>query len=178
MGNTVSEYLNRPLRSEAEVAAIRDRAEMYERVLGFDEARARWVASRTFDERVGHWFGMYGEGPPDGAPPLESDRRAIASMSLHPNVGAAFWHSEHARLTDLMIVLDELIDEMPGAFWIHLRNTRTNLKSQMACVRALALEMEREADRRAATGVASDAIITTIDALKQDLVNAVNEALR
>lgn len=150
MDGSPSPYLTRPLRSEAEVAAIRDRAELYERVLGYDEARARWVAGKTFDERVGHWFGLYREGPPDGPPILEMDRRTLARMSLHPDVGAAFWHHEHGRLTDLQIILDELIDEMPAAYWINLRHTRTSLKHQMDCVRSIALEMEREAERRSA----------------------------
>jgi len=150
MDGSASAYLSRPLRSEAEVSAIRDRADLYERVLGFDEARARWVAGKTFDERVGHWFEQLRQGPPDGEPMFDDERAKIARLALHPNVDAAFWHSEHGRLTDLSIILDELIDEAPGGYWLDLRGARVDLQRRIACVRAFALEMEREADRRSA----------------------------
>ena len=155
MDGSTSSYLTRPLRSESEVAAIRDRAELYERVLGYDEARARFVASMTHDQRVGHWFERLRIGPPDGAPMFEDERIKIARLALHPDVGAAFWHHEHGRLTDLSIILDELIDEAPEGYWIDLRGARVDLQRRIACVRAFALEMEREADRRSATGRAA-----------------------
>lgn len=149
MDGSVSAYLTRPLRSEAEVTALADRAALYERVLGFDPARARWVAGKSFDERVGHWFGLLHEGA-DSAPVTEAARYERAVMSLHPDVGAAFWHHEHNRLIDLGIVLDELIDEMPTAYWINLRHDRTTLHYRVAYARAMADAMEREADRRGA----------------------------
>ncbi len=155
MPDAGSSYLNRPLRSEAEVAAIRDRAEMYERVLNFDEARARYVASRTFDERVGHWYGMLAQGPGHPAPATDAERATLAAFSLHPDVGASFWHHEHSRLVDLAIVLDELLDEQPLGYWVNLRDAREDLNARVKNARALALCMERESDRRAATGVAA-----------------------
>lgn len=152
MDGSVSPYLrdHPPLRSEAEVAAIRDRADLYERVLNFDEARAWFVAAMTHDQRVGHWFEQLRQGPPDGAPMFDDERAKIARLALHPNVGAAFWHSEHGRLADLSIILDELIDEAPRGYWLDLRGARVDLQRRIACVRAFALEMEREADRRSA----------------------------
>lgn len=150
-----SPYLTLPLRNEAEVSALRDRAEMYERVLGFDEARARYVAAQSFDQRVGHWYGLLAQGPGQPAPTTDAERATLAACSLHLDVGAAFWHHEHGRLVDLAIVLDELLDEQPAGYWINLRDTRADLNDRIQRARALALCMERESDRRAATGVAA-----------------------
>jgi hypothetical protein len=147
---THSPYLDLPLRNEAEVAALRDRADLYERVLGFDEARARYVASRTFDERVGHWFSLLAQGPTYAAPATDAERATLAAFSLHPDVGAHFWHHEHSRLVDLAIVLDELLDERPSGYWIDLRGTRADVDDRIKRARALALCMERESDRRSA----------------------------
>lgn len=164
MPDAGSAYLNIPPRTLAEVeadrarrAAIADRAEMYERVLGFDPNRALWVAGRTLSERIDHWFGQWRSGPADGPPMFERERENLARMALHPDVGAAFWHSEHNRLVDLLIVLDELYDEADQdvrRFW-NLTMTREGVKLQASNARLLALAMEGESDRRCAGGRAA-----------------------
>lgn len=107
-----SRYLELPLRSEAEAraerAVIADRADLYARMLDYDEARADYVARCSWEQRRGHLLGYLDEQPP--CAPLPSAWDKIAAQTLHADVTAAFWERAADKLADWWVVAHDLID--------------------------------------------------------------------
>jgi len=151
MDGSISSYLIRPLRSEAEVAAIRDRAELYERVLNYDEARAYYVAKADWHARYGHWLGVLRQTQP-GYIPVPSEVAQWMAAQLHADVTAAFWSAYVDALVDLSIILDELADEAPEDRAGTMAMERSSMRSALSMARHITTSLTLEHERRRAAG--------------------------
>ena len=110
-------YLNLPLRTEAQARTerqiIKDRAELYERMLGYDEDRADYVARCSWHQRRGHLLGYLNELPTWA--PLPHTWDEIAAHTLHAAETAGFWEGAADMLADWWVVANDLIDSAATA---------------------------------------------------------------
>lgn len=153
MDGFTSSYLFRPIRTEAVVAAeraaIEDRAALYERMLGYDEARAMYVAKQDWHARYGHWLGVLRQAQP-GYQPVPSEIGAWLGAQLHADVTAAFWTAYVDTLVDLRVILDELADEAPVDCAGAMAMERDNMRHALSLARHLAESLKIEHERRKA----------------------------
>lgn len=149
MDGSVSSYLTRPLRSHEEVAALADRAALYERMLGYDEARAMYVAKQDWHARYGHWLGVLRQAQP-GYQPVPSEIGAWLGAQLHADVTAAFWTAYVDKLVDLRVILDELADETPADWAWTMTMERERMRHALSLARHLAESLKIEHERRKA----------------------------
>lgn len=149
MDGSTSAYLTRPLRTEIEVSALRDRADLYERMLGYDEARAMYVAKQDWHARYGHWLGVLRQAQP-GYQPVPSEIGAWLGAQLHADVTAAFWTAYVDKLVDLRVILDELADEAPVDYAGAMAMERDNMRHALSLARHLAESLKIEHERRKA----------------------------
>jgi hypothetical protein len=107
-----SPYLSAPLRTEEQASdarqVITERTELYEQMLGYDEARAEYVARGSWEQRLGHYHSSAGEG--ETWAPLPHDQDVIVAATLFPGVSSEFWFSAADHLCDWIAILDDLID--------------------------------------------------------------------
>lgn len=149
MDGSVSTYLLRPLRSEAEVSALADRAALYERMLGYDEARAMYVAKQDWHARYSHWLGVLRQAQP-GYQPVPSEIGAWLGAQLRADVTADFWSTYVDMLVDLRVILDELADEAPVDYAGAMAMERDNMRHALSLARHLAESLKIEHARRKA----------------------------
>lgn len=147
MDGSTSAYLTRPLRTEIEVSALRDRADLYERALGYDEARAAYVARAGWHERLGHWVGLFSESLP-GYEPVPSERATYVVNTLHADISAAFYTAIVDRLVDLGIILDDLRDSAPPDQRVTVELERARLNAALQRARGMVAAMRAEDKRR------------------------------
>ena len=155
MDGYVSSYLERPTRSEAAVSAERtaaaDRAALYERVLKFDEATAKYVARQDWHARFGHWVGLLRDATP-GYIPVPSERLQWVEAQLRADKSAAFWSVYVDDLVDLAIILDELADEAPDGYAGQVAVERASLRQSIQLARGVVALLTIEHERRKAGG--------------------------
>lgn len=149
MDGSVSTYLLRPLRSEAEVSALADRAALYERMLGYDEARAMYVAKQNWHARYGHWRSVLGQARP-AYQPAPSEIGAWLGAQLRADVTADFWSTYVDMLVDLRVILDELADEAPADYAGAMARERDSMRFALSLARHLAESLKIEHERRKA----------------------------
>lgn len=109
-----ADALARPPRFENEAAAlahrqvIKDRTELYERMLGYHEDRAAYVARCSWHQRRGHFHIKLSEMP--DWPPLTERRALVISQTLHCDVSAEFWSTTADELADWSCIVADLVD--------------------------------------------------------------------
>ena len=145
-----SPYLTLPVRTEAQATAERqavaERAELYERMLGYDEARAAYIARCSWHQRRGHYHRYLDEQP--SWAPLPHTQEVIAQHTLHPEASAEFWTIAADVLCDWLPIASDLVDSAPtNGDRISAEYDERKLKERIArardYVRVLMLENDR-----------------------------------
>lgn len=144
-----------PSRSEADVRAqrqvITERAELYERMLAYDERRAAFVAQQSWECRWGHYFNHMNHAPTWA--PLPHMAPLIASATLYPDVAAETWNSLGDELCDWTCIIADLVD---SAETPHQRERAEcevqSLKARIKRARDFARLLRAEHARRASGG--------------------------
>lgn len=152
-----ADALDRPLRTEAQVVAerqvLKDRAELYERMLGYHEDRAMSVARGSWESRLGHLRG-YLDNELLAWAPLPHTSEAIATNTLHLDVTIEFWTRLADDCCDWVPIADDLRDSAPdgGTRWKAEAEKETltaRIKRARDFVQVLRAEMAKRAGRAA-----------------------------
>lgn len=144
-----------PSRSEADVRAqrqvIAERAELYERMLAYDEPRAAYVARQPWHNRRGHYYGYMGEQP--SWAPLPHTQDVIAAHTLHCDASADYWTHAADVLTDWLPIVDDLRDSAETQHDRELAEwDRRQLGERVKRARDFAKLLRAEHQRRASVG--------------------------